>query len=87
MSTSAGVRRQGNGAGRPPALTRPPAAERCVVCTIRNTVMDTQRTGKARERAPAWLFKKNAGRLAFLISTEKVGDRVLLRIDEVKPGG
>ena len=55
----------------------------CSGCTIRNTVMDTLQSGKSHEKTPAYLNQREAGRIAFLISTEKVGDYVLLRVDDV----
>lgn len=58
----------------------------CKYCTIRNTVADTYKTGKSHVRVPAYadlhhITKEN--QIRFLISTEKVGDAVLLRIDEM----
>jgi hypothetical protein len=59
----------------------------CSGCTIRRTVMETHETGKSLLRVPATL-KRYAPRdqidIKLLISTEKVGDVVLLRIDEMK---
>jgi PAS domain-containing protein len=58
----------------------------CSGCTIRMAVMDTLRTGVSRLRAPACLdchTGNGVQRVEFLISTEKAGDVVLLRIDEV----
>lgn len=60
--------------------------EHCVACAIRITVMKTHKTGISHSEVPAY---NNLGTLAeakavrFLISTEKVGPYVLLRIDEV----
>lgn len=59
----------------------------CSGCTIRRTVMDTFITGHSNLKVPAQLKKgtvdqnKNAD---YLISTEKVGKFVLLRIDDVR---
>jgi hypothetical protein len=58
----------------------------CVACTIRNNVMATFETGKSLERVPAFLNRLNRHtvyKIRFLISTERLGDVVLLRIDEV----
>lgn len=60
--------------------------EHCKACAIRNSVMNTLATGKGVKRAPAYQTLKgdNGGRrVRFEISTEKVGDAVLLRIDSV----
>ncbi len=65
----------------------------CKSCTIRITVTDTAETGKQHERVEAYqeLHHITGDRIIrFLISTEKVGDVVLLRIDdaeEFKHGG
>lgn len=58
----------------------------CSACTIRNTVMDTFQTGKSHLNTPAYLIQGTPGNnqeIQFLISTEKVLDIVLLRIDKV----
>ena len=58
----------------------------CVACTIRNNVMETFNTGKSLRRVPAFLNRAgrhSIHRIKFLISTERVNDVVLLRIDEV----
>lgn len=58
----------------------------CVACTIRNNVMETFTTGKSLRQVPAHLNRQSRSsvhKLRFLISTEKVADVVLLRIDEV----
>ena len=57
----------------------------CKTCTIRNNVMETFVTGKCKNRTPAFLDQvqgDDVGKLEFFISTEKVGDLVLLRIDK-----
>jgi hypothetical protein len=59
----------------------------CSACTIRRAVMGTFATGKSNARIPAYLNQENSEgvrEIRLLISTEKVGDVVLLRIDEVK---
>ncbi|MBI5557758.1 MAG: PAS domain-containing protein [Deltaproteobacteria bacterium] len=58
----------------------------CKSCVIRNTVTDTLRTGRSHIRVPAYPelhFLTGEKKIRFLISTEKVGDTVFLRIDEV----
>jgi hypothetical protein len=58
----------------------------CVACTIRNNVMATFETGQSLKRVPAFLNRvdrQSVHKMEFLISTEKVGETVLLRIDEV----
>jgi hypothetical protein len=56
----------------------------CDGCTIRNTVMDTFQTGKNHLKIPAYLIQDTPDKnkeIHFLISTEKVMDVVLLRVD------
>jgi len=59
----------------------------CSGCTIRRTVMETHGTGKSFLRVPATLNtgapQKPAG-IELLISTEKIAELVLLRIDEME---
>lgn len=58
----------------------------CSGCVIRNTVMDTFKTGKKHEREPAALHASKNGetvQISMHISTEKVGDVVYLRIDKI----
>jgi hypothetical protein len=58
----------------------------CKSCAIRLTVADTYKTGKGHEKVPAFPdldFLTGESRIRFLISTEKRGDAVLLRIDEI----
>jgi hypothetical protein len=60
--------------------------EHCKTCAIRNTVMDTLTTGRGHVTVPAYQSintPDGARVLMFLISTEKAGDQVLLRIDSV----
>lgn len=58
----------------------------CKSCTIRSAILDTWQSGQARCRIPAYqdlaAFSKSK-KAKFLISTEKVGDAVLLRIDDL----
>ena len=56
----------------------------CSACTIRNTVMETLRTGRSRAQVPASLHAGKPGHARqseLLISTERVGSYVFLRID------
>jgi hypothetical protein len=59
----------------------------CEACAIRNTVMDTFQTGKSHMKEPAYLMQglpDNYHEIQFEISTEKVKDVVLLRIDSAR---
>jgi len=59
----------------------------CRACTIRRTVLDTYASGKPFFRVPAYtdiaVFAESKP-MRFLISTEKVGELVMLRIDDVR---
>lgn len=58
----------------------------CRTCTIRNTVMDTLKSGMSNIRIPAYPDLHHMTgeiRIRFLITTEKIGESVLLRIDDV----
>jgi hypothetical protein len=58
----------------------------CATCTIRLSVMETFKTGICLQQVPAYLNRLNhrsVRKIKFLVSTEKVDDIVLLRIDEV----
>lgn len=58
----------------------------CTGCAIRITVEDTYKTGKSHLRVPAYAEISVEGKpktVGFLISTEKVKELVLLRIDKV----
>ena len=57
----------------------------CSGCAIRNTVMDTYRTGRSGNRVPAPISRRGGNRIEFLISTEKIGDVVALRVDSAVP--
>jgi hypothetical protein len=62
----------------------------CVACTIRNNVMDTLETAECKQRVPAYLNQQlNGGKriVDYLISTEKIGEVVLLRIDHISIRG
>lgn len=59
----------------------------CSGCAIRNTVMDTFKTGNSHLKTPAYLHRgipEHERKTDLLISTEKVKDCVLLRIDDVR---
>jgi PAS domain-containing protein len=61
----------------------------CEACEIRNSVTATLTTGENVQRAPAYQDLKTpegVRRVRLLVSTEKVGDAVLLRIDDVEEG-
>jgi len=57
----------------------------CSGCTIRGAVTETLETGHSLERVPV-ILNRRAGReiveVPMLISTEKAGDVVLLRVDQ-----
>lgn len=58
----------------------------CSGCAIRISVTDTYKTGKSLLKIPACLQKKSLGDsydLHCFISTEKIGEFVLLRIDSI----
>lgn len=58
----------------------------CSGCTIRRTVMETFGTGRSLLRVPATLHRnrpENPNKIKLLISTERLADLVLLRIDEM----
>jgi hypothetical protein len=61
----------------------------CKTCTIRLTVTDTMLTGKSHVEVPAYpdlhhITKEN--QIRFLITTERVDNAVILRIDDVAGG-
>jgi hypothetical protein len=58
----------------------------CKTCTVRLTVTDTMLTGKSHTDILAYgdfHFVTGRMNLKFIISTEKIGDKVLLRIDKI----
>lgn len=62
----------------------------CKTCAIRNIVMDTLSTGEGLKNVPAFqsISTSNGARIIkFHISTEKVEERILLRIDKVIDNG
>ncbi len=61
----------------------------CKGCTIRNAATETLATGRSAVRVPAYQdidTPDGVRPMRFLVSTEKVGEFVLLRIDDVAPG-
>ena len=59
----------------------------CDGCAIRKTIIDTHATGKGRLKQPAYLIRStplNRHAIQYLISTEKVRDVVLMRIDQAE---
>jgi hypothetical protein len=60
----------------------------CKTCTIRRTVKKTAETGESCLRVPAFIDLADISKdttIRFLISTEKVNDAVLLRIEDAQP--
>jgi hypothetical protein len=58
----------------------------CAACALRRTVSGVHAPGRAVLRAPAWLERGPADggeRLELLVSAEKAGDVVLLRLDRM----
>lgn len=58
----------------------------CDGCTIRNTVMDTMQSNKSHLNVPAGLSRGTTDKydeIQLFISTEKVKDVVMLRIDKI----
>lgn len=61
--------------------------EHCRTCAIRNVLMDTLTHGHSYKKVPAYQKIKtpNGERIMrFYISTERVGEQILLRIDDVE---
>jgi hypothetical protein len=58
----------------------------CKTCTIRKTITDTLQTGRSHIGVAAYPDLRHItgeSRIRFIISTEKVGNAVMLRIDEI----
>jgi len=58
----------------------------CVACTVRKCITETFETGRSCERVPGHLNHTTfdgPDEICFLISTEKLGDLILLRLDSV----
>jgi hypothetical protein len=58
----------------------------CTTCAIRNILMDTLAHGRGYTRVPAFQkIRTPTGEriMRYYISTEKIGDQILLRIDDV----
>jgi hypothetical protein len=58
----------------------------CPGCIVRSAIVDTQATGRGVEHV-ATEQKTIRGEIRLVISTEKLGDVVLLRIDRAEPTG
>ena len=59
----------------------------CTACTVRGNVMKTFEEGKSLKKVPAILNRRKREsnqRIRFLISTEKINDVVLLKIEEIE---
>ena len=59
----------------------------CTSCTIRRTVTDTYNSGNCHVRVPAHQDTRTPSgnrQVRFLITTEKVGNCVMLRIDDIQ---
>lgn len=62
----------------------------CAACTLRNSVRETFETGEGFTRVPAWIrlgtetVDESQKRMRVMISTEKVGNVVMLRIDDIR---
>jgi len=64
--------------------------EICSACLVRNTVVACFETGQAFRQVPAALTVRREGsaqEMGFLLTTEKVGQRVLVQIEPVPSGG
>jgi PAS domain-containing protein len=62
--------------------------EHCKGCAIRNAVMWTHRSGDSIRELPAYqdiVVEGEVQKLRFLISTEKMGRTVLLRVEDYHP--
>ena len=61
----------------------------CAACTLRNSVRETFETGEGFTHVPAWIRvhpddeQEAPGKIRVFISTEKVGNVVLLRFDDI----
>ena len=63
--------------------------ENCKTCAIRNIMLDTLASGRGYKNVPAFqnIRTPNGDRLMrFYISTEKIDDQILLRIDDITGG-
>lgn len=61
--------------------------EHCRTCAIRNVLMDTLTHGRCYKKVPAYQkIRTSRGDriMRFFVSTEKVGDQIFLRIDDVE---
>lgn len=56
----------------------------CSACTVRNTVMASYESGESHNRVPAALTIRRNGEvqeMSFLLTTERLGNGVLIRVD------
>lgn len=61
--------------------------EHCKTCAIRNVLMDTLASGRSYSNVPAYQkINTPSGEriMRFFISTERMGEQVLLRIDDIE---
>lgn len=61
--------------------------ELCSACTVRNTVTHTYRTGESQIGVPTTLRVQQEGvtkEVVFDLTTEKVGDRVLVQVERAE---
>ena len=61
--------------------------EHCKTCAIRNVLMDTLTSGRSYSKVPAYQkINTSSGEriIRFFISPEKMGEQILLRIDDVE---
>jgi hypothetical protein len=54
----------------------------CPECSLRRLIVRTHQTGQASERVPVVLHGRSGGDIELVVSAQKSGDAVLLRIDE-----
>lgn len=60
--------------------------EHCKTCAIRNVLMDTLINDRSYTKVPAYQKIKTSGGeriMRFYVSTEKIGQQILLRIDDI----
>jgi len=58
----------------------------CLGCAIRRCVEETHATGESRDKVPAHISRStpdDTAQIRYVVSTEKAGDIVLMRIDAV----
>ena len=60
----------------------------CKTCTIRNSVVETAMTGMAKRHVEAFMDLGDvtgATHVRFVVTTEKIGDAVLLTVEDAQP--